>query len=66
MRPDLVLTHIRKLLAVPSSLGMSRPDVHDMVHVNEVGESKLRLLWTVITVRRDWETTHHAEARAAS
>src|SRR5260370_2690749 len=57
MRPDLVLAHVRKLLAVPSSPAMSRAEVRDMVHVNELDESKWRLMWTVITFRRDWETT---------
>jgi hypothetical protein len=57
LRPDLVLAHIRKLLAVPSLTGMARTTVRDMIHVSDVGASKMRLLWTVITVRRDWETT---------
>src|SRR5260370_22235658 len=57
LRPDLVLAHIRKLLAVPSLTGMARTLVRDMIHVCDVGASKMRLLWTVITIRRDWETT---------
>jgi hypothetical protein len=51
------LAHIRELLAVPSLTGMTRTLVRDTIHVTDVGASKMRLLWTVITVRRDWETT---------
>jgi hypothetical protein len=39
LRPDLVLAHIRKLLAVPSLTGMARTSVRDMIHVSDVGAS---------------------------
>ena len=42
LRPDLVLAHIRKLLPVPSLTGMARTLVRDMIHVCDVGASKMR------------------------